>query len=85
MFITNLIFNKLTIYLFQIAGNANEEQTLIAAIAYIDRNDMLQKVLNELFHLFRFESIEHVGQALNVVLEAMSKHIAERHIQISGR
>lgn len=70
---------------FQIAGNANEEQILIAALAYIDRNDMLQKVLNELFHLFRFESIEYVGQALNIVLEAMSKHITERHIQISGR
>ncbi|KAL1501347.1 hypothetical protein ABEB36_006682 [Hypothenemus hampei] len=67
-----------------IAGNANEEQILISALAYIDRTDMLQKVLNELFHLFRFETCQFVGQALNVVLEAMNRHIDERHIQISG-
>lgn len=71
--------------LFQIAGNANEEQVLVAALAYIDRTDMLQKVLNELFHLFRFENCEYVGQALNIVLDAMGKHLHERHIQISGR
>ncbi|KAG5869508.1 hypothetical protein JTB14_008059 [Gonioctena quinquepunctata] len=67
-----------------IAGNANEEQILVAALAYLDRTDMLQKVMNELFHLFRFENIENVGQALNIVLEAMSRHLHERHIQISG-
>lgn len=45
---------------------------------------MLQKVMNELFHLFRTETIEFVGQALNIVLEAMNKHLHEKHIQISG-
>jgi len=69
----------------QIAGNANEEQILISALAYMDRTDMLQKVLNELFHLFRFETCQFVGQALNVVLEAMNRHLEERHVQISGR
>ncbi|XP_066149153.1 protein zer-1 homolog [Euwallacea fornicatus] len=67
-----------------IAGNANEEQILISALAYMDRTEMLQKVLNELFHLFRFETCQFVGQALNVVLEAMNRHLSERHIQISG-
>ncbi|KAI4471711.1 protein zer-1 [Holotrichia oblita] len=67
-----------------IAGNANEEQVLVAALAYLDRSDMLQKVLNELFHLFRFESCNQVGQALNIVLEAMNRNLNERHIQISG-
>ncbi|CAH1997122.1 unnamed protein product [Acanthoscelides obtectus] len=67
-----------------IAGNANEEQILVAAVAYLDRTDMLQKVMNELFHMFRFENVVHVGQALNIVLEAMGRHLDERHIQISG-
>lgn len=67
-----------------IAGNANEEQVLIAALAYLDRPEMLQKVLNELFHFFRFESCRYIGQSLNVVLESMDRHISERHIQISG-
>lgn len=69
---------------FQIAGNANEEQILISALAYLDRPEMLQKVMNELFHLFRIENIEFVGQALNIVLEAMNRHLHEKHIQISG-
>lgn len=56
----------------------------MAALAYLDRSDMLQKVLNELFHRFRSESCEYVGQALNIVLEAMGRHLTERHIQISG-
>ncbi|CAG9767948.1 unnamed protein product [Ceutorhynchus assimilis] len=67
-----------------IAGNANEEQILISALAYMDRTDMLQKVLNELFQLFRFETCQFVGQALDVVLESMNRHLDERHIQISG-
>lgn len=67
-----------------IAGNANEEQILISALAYLDRPEMLQKVLNDLFHLFRYESCEFIGQALNIVLEAMNRHVSERHIQISG-
>ncbi|XP_044745986.1 uncharacterized protein LOC123307655 [Coccinella septempunctata] len=67
-----------------IAGNANEEQILISALAYLERPEMLQKVLNDLFHLFRYESCEFVGQALNIVLEAMNRHVFERHIQISG-
>ncbi|XP_060519306.1 protein zer-1 homolog [Cylas formicarius] len=67
-----------------IAGNANEEQILIAALAYLDRTEMLQKVLNELFHFFRFDTCRYIGQALNVVLESMNRHLHERHIQISG-
>ncbi|CAH0547370.1 unnamed protein product [Brassicogethes aeneus] len=67
-----------------IAGNANEEQILIAALAFLDRPEMLQKILNELFHVFRFDSCEYVGQTLNIVLEAMGRHMHERHIQISG-
>ncbi|XP_018578075.1 protein zer-1 homolog [Anoplophora glabripennis] len=67
-----------------IAGNANEEQILVAALAYLDRTEMLQKVMNELFHLFRFENCQYVGQALNIVLEAMNRHLYERHIQISA-
>ncbi|XP_050315742.1 protein zer-1 homolog isoform X1 [Anthonomus grandis grandis] len=67
-----------------IAGNGNEEQVLISAMAYMDRTEVLQKVLNELFHLFRFGSCQFVGQALNVLLEAMTKHQHERQIQITG-
>lgn len=57
----------------------------MAAAAYIDRPDILQKVLNDLYHLFRYETCKNVNTALNVVLEAMDRHINEKHIQISGR
>ncbi|XP_074110359.1 protein zer-1 homolog isoform X1 [Cotesia typhae] len=68
-----------------IAGNANDEQILIAARVCMDnKQDLLQKVLNDLYHVFRYESCERMDQALYIVLEAMEKHLNERHIQISG-
>lgn len=69
----------------RISGDANEQQTLNAAVAYIDRPEVLQKVLNDLYHLFRYESCANVNTALKVVLESMDRHLQEKHIQISGR
>ncbi|XP_046386506.1 protein zer-1 homolog [Ischnura elegans] len=68
----------------KISGDANEDQILTAAAAYIDRPEVLQKVLNDLYHLFRYETCQNVCHALTVVLEAMDRHIHEKHIQISG-
>ncbi|KAK7793806.1 hypothetical protein R5R35_013022 [Gryllus longicercus] len=67
-----------------ISGNANEEQILTAAAAYIDRTDILQQVLNDLYHLFRYEICHNMNNALSIVLEAMDRHVNEKHIQISG-
>nr|CAD7454216.1 unnamed protein product [Timema tahoe] len=68
----------------QIAGDANEEQIYYAAAANLDRPAVLQKVLNDLYHLFRYETCQNINYALGVVLEAMDRHINEKHIQISG-
>ncbi|XP_059470108.1 protein zer-1 homolog [Neocloeon triangulifer] len=68
----------------RISGDANEEQILTAAAAYLDRPDILQKVLNDLYHLFRFESCRDLNMALTLVLGAMDRHRTEKHIQISG-
>lgn len=68
----------------KISGDANEDQILTAAAAYIDRPEVLQKVLNDLYHLFRYETCQNVCHALTVVLEAMDRHLLEKHIQISG-
>ncbi|KAL4717706.1 hypothetical protein ACJJTC_000855 [Scirpophaga incertulas] len=67
-----------------ISGDANEEQILTAAAAYMERPAMLTRVLNDLYYLFRYEYNEYVGRALSVVLDAMDKHVSEKHIQISG-
>nr|CAD7397256.1 unnamed protein product [Timema cristinae] len=68
----------------RIAGDANEEQIYYAAAANLDRPAVLQKVLNDLYHLFRYETCQNINYALGVVLEAMDRHINEKHIQISG-
>ncbi|KAG8230818.1 hypothetical protein J437_LFUL010598, partial [Ladona fulva] len=68
----------------KISGDANEDQILTAAAAYIDRPEVLPKVLNDLYHLFRYETCKNISKALTVVLEAMDRHIFEKHIQISG-
>lgn len=45
---------------------------------------MLTKVLNDLYHLLRFENCTQIDRALRAVLIAMDKHIGIKHIQISG-
>ncbi|RVE54314.1 hypothetical protein evm_001141 [Chilo suppressalis] len=67
-----------------IAGDANEEQILTAAVAYMERPEMLTRVLNDLYDLFRYENNASVGRALSVVLDAMDRHVSEKPIQISG-
>ncbi|XP_018366887.1 PREDICTED: protein zer-1 homolog [Trachymyrmex cornetzi] len=68
-----------------VAGDANEDQILIAAHVCMDnKQELLQKVLSDLYHVFRFENCHRMDQALCTVLEAMEKHPAQKHIQISG-
>lgn len=67
-----------------ITGDANEEQILAGTAAYLDRPEVLVKALNELFHIFRFETCHNQTRALNVILLAMIRHRHEKHIQISG-
>lgn len=68
------------------AGDANEDQILIAAHVCMDnKQELLQKVLSDLYHVFRYENCHRMDQALCTVLEAMEKHPAQKHIQISGR
>lgn len=71
-------------FIFQIAGDACEDQILLSAIVYQDRHEMLTKVLNDLYHLLRFENCKQIDKALDAVLIAMDKHISIKHIQISG-
>lgn len=68
----------------KISGEANEEQILTSAIVYQDRPIMLTKVLNDLYHLLRFESCRSIHSALDVVLSAMDRHLRVKHMQISG-
>uniref|UniRef100_T1GPQ1 Uncharacterized protein n=1 Tax=Megaselia scalaris TaxID=36166 RepID=T1GPQ1_MEGSC len=48
----------------EIAGEANEKQILTAAKYYHDRPIVLTKILNDLYHLFRFESCKEIYTAL---------------------
>lgn len=43
------------------------------------------QVLNDLYHLFRFENCNNVDIALDIVLKAMDRHLKFKHMQISGR
>lgn len=71
--------------LSQVAGDASEEQVLVAAQVYRDRPELLQKVLNDLFHVFRYEACSQPRLALDVVMAAMARHLPHKHIQIAGR
>lgn len=68
----------------RVAGDASEEQVLVAAQVYRDRPELLQKVLNDLFHVFRYEACSQPRLALDVVMAAMARHLPHKHIQIAG-
>ncbi|KAL7732768.1 hypothetical protein ACLKA6_005910 [Drosophila palustris] len=68
----------------EVAGDANEQQILTAARYYHDRPVLLTRVLNDLYHLFRFENCKDIHTALDVVLCAMDRHLKFKHMQISG-
>lgn len=69
---------------FQVAGEANEEQILTAAVVYQDRPNFLTKVLNDLYYILRSETCQSIHRALEVVLMAMDRHLPIKHTQISG-
>lgn len=43
------------------------------------------QVLNDLYHLLRFETCKSIHRAFEVVLSAMDRHLRVKHMQISGR
>ncbi|CAL8113664.1 unnamed protein product [Orchesella dallaii] len=68
----------------RVSGDKDECQILVACEAYIHRHEVLEKVLNDLFHLFRSERGTHITQSLRLILRAMNLHPSEKHVQISG-
>ncbi|BFF98449.1 protein zer-1 homolog [Drosophila madeirensis] len=68
----------------EVAGDTNEQQILTAARYYHDRPVLLTRVLNDLYHLFRFENCKDIHTALDAVLSAMDRHLKFKHMQISG-
>ncbi|XP_077302367.1 protein zer-1 homolog [Arctopsyche grandis] len=70
----------------KISGDANEEQILTAATLYMGRPEILTRVLNDLYHLFRNGQNDPKKQwtTLRIILKAMDMHVQEKHIQICG-
>jgi len=67
-----------------VSGDFNEAQILEAGRRYMDRPTVLESILNDLFHVFRYETCNNLRQALDILLLAMERHNHEKHIQISG-
>lgn len=51
----------------------------------MDKPKLLQNILNDLYHLLRYDQCTQIDQALDIVLEALTRYIKEKLIQISGR
>lgn len=50
-----------------------------------NKQDMLLKILNDLYFIFKTENCKRMDQALCTVLDAMEKYPLLNHVQISGR
>jgi len=51
----------------------------------MDKPKLLQNILNDLYHLLRYDQCTQIDQALDIVLEALTRYVKEKLIQISGR
>ena len=69
----------------QVTGDANEEQIFNAGEAYIERPEMLKYLLNDIFNMFRVDTVVNVKRSLDIILRAMNKYVYMESIQISGR
>ncbi|XP_050432826.1 protein zer-1 homolog [Adelges cooleyi] len=67
-----------------ISGDATEEQIFNAAASCMDKPKLLQNILNDLYHLLRYDQCTQIDQALDIVLEALTRYVKEKLIQISG-
>ena len=56
----------------------------MAGQRYLDRPTVLESILNDLFHVLRYENCKDLRRALDILLLAMESHLHEKHIQISG-
>lgn len=54
-----------------IGGDKDELQIISAARVFIDRQEVLERILNDLFHLFRTEEGKYVSHCLRLILCAM--------------
>lgn len=50
-----------------------------------NKKDLMQKVITDLYHLYRYENCHRMDQALCAVLDAMEKYPTHKDIQITGR
>ena len=69
----------------QVSGDANENQLLVAASAYMDRPPMLKNVLHEIFFILRNEMFNDWKECLNTVIQIMDRHLKDDSIQTTGR
>lgn len=68
----------------EVSGDSTEPQILAAGRHYLDRPLVLENVLNDLFHIFRYDNCADLVSALDIILLAMERHPHEKVIQISG-
>ena len=54
-----------------ISGDTDESQILVAGQRYLDRPTVLESILNDLFHVFRYETCQNTEDALDILLLAM--------------
>ncbi|CAB4057133.1 ZYG11 [Lepeophtheirus salmonis] len=52
----------------EITGDANERQIIAAGRHYIDRQEMIYNVLNDLYHIFRFGTCNNLKEALDIIV-----------------
>ncbi|KAI6176551.1 hypothetical protein M3Y97_00810300 [Aphelenchoides bicaudatus] len=83
------ITSSLTLPAYSISSELDEESLLLALETYMDRPEILQTALNELFQIYRLNTDEanqsrNNQKGLHLILKSLLLHQLDRTLQISG-
>ncbi|XP_018016125.1 protein zer-1 homolog [Hyalella azteca] len=68
----------------KVLGDANELQILETVEVLMPCKEQVTTALNELFHQFRYETVQDVQRAMRLIFQAMTLYHFDEHVQISG-
>ena len=62
----------------------NESQLITAGQRYLNRPMVLETVLNDLFHIFRYEDCNNFQSCVDIIILAMDRHPGEKVVWSVG-
>ena len=63
--------------IFQVSGDKDEAQLLVAGQHYLNRPVFLESILNDLFNNFKYQESKNIQASLDIILLSMNRYPGE--------